>query len=166
VTGSGGGIYQEGSTPNVDGDDGVVDNRGQGFTWAITGGGNQSLGFDFTPNASGELPKFAGGVLFGSVSAEAGLTLYQRILVYDANGIEMTGGLWRLEVPKLSSGVPEISVYRFAGIYYDEGISRIVFPDSGNVDHLTYGYAIPEPATDTMLLTGIGIALSRRRRKS
>ncbi|MES2709836.1 MAG: PEP-CTERM sorting domain-containing protein [Verrucomicrobiota bacterium] len=166
VTGFGGATYQTKSTPNVDGDDGRVDGRGQGFTWNsfALGAGRENIRFDFSPNADGLLPKYAGAVLFGFVSAEVGLDLYQPILVYDATGNEITGGKWQVQVPKLVDGVSERMADRFAAIYNEHGISRIVFPGTHVVDHLTYGYAIPEPSSGALLLGALGAALNRRRR--
>ncbi|MES2709835.1 MAG: PEP-CTERM sorting domain-containing protein [Verrucomicrobiota bacterium] len=163
VTGFGGAIYQTKSTPNVVGDG---NGSSLGFTWTslATGAGEGDIRFDFNPNTKGELPKYAGAALFGGLFAESEITYYEKILVYDAGGMEITAGNWRLEIPVIAPGALSTSVHRFVGIYYEGGISRISFPGTTTIDHLTYGYAIPEPSSGALLLGALGAALNRRRR--
>ena len=89
---------------------------------------------------------------------------FNTILVYDKNGIEVTEGQWRIPKPAFNPNLPIEDLFlNFEGIHVPGGISSIHFRDFSEVDHLTYGYAIPEPSA-AWLAMGAGIWLLRRRR--
>ncbi len=146
---------------------------GFGYRWTITGivGDTRKdppgIHFDFTPDSNGRLPEYIGAALLGKFDLQNVGGRYNRIFVYDRNGNEITGGAWQLPKPMLSDPIPEDpSDYfsHFAGIYYSEGISRIQFRDFVEVDHLTYGYSIPEPSA-ALLVTAAGLLCLRRKRR-
>ena len=146
---------------------------GLGYRWTVTAiyGDTRKdppgIHFDFTPDANGKLPEYIGAALLGKFDLQNVGGLYNSIFVYDRNGMEITGGAWQLPKPMLSDPIPEDpSDYfsHFAGIYYSEGISRIQFRDFVEVDHLTYGYSIPEPST-ALLATAAGLLCLRRKRR-
>ena len=140
-----------------------------GYRWNSSAGspGTRQLPlgihFDFTPDAQGRLPEYAGAALAGFGLTGSSPT-FNAILVYDANGIEVTNGEWQLPRPDYNLPYLEEDLFlNFAGIHVPGGISRIHFRDFVEVDHLTYGYAIPEPSTVWLAAAGGWLCLRRRR---
>ncbi len=90
---------------------------------------------------------------------------FNAILVYDGLGQEVTEGKWQIPKPVPDPNQPIEDLFlNFEGIHVPGGISRIHFRDFIEVDHLTYGYAIPEPAALTFTIAGGAALLFRRRR--
>jgi hypothetical protein len=144
---------------------------GLGYRWTDSGGSPDSrkppngIHFDFTPNAQGQLPEYAGAALRGFGLLGNG-PAFNTILVYDKNGVEVTAGQWQIPKPVFNPDLPIEDLFlNFEGICVPGGISSIHFRDFSEVDHLTYGYAIPEPST-TGLAAATGLWLLRRRRSA
>lgn len=142
-----------------------------GYVWTDSGGSPDSrkppngIHFDFTPDAQGQLPEYAGAALRGFGLLGNGPT-FNTILVYDKNGVEVTAGQWQIPKPVFNPDLPIEDLFlNFEGIYVPGGISSIHFRDFSEVDHLTYGYAIPEPST-TGLAAATGLWFLRRRRSA
>ena len=136
---------------SVDGDDGMLDFEGNlGDSWITyqTGGSGRRSFFDFEflPNADGQYPLFVGFVVTEvadtdddvniGVFGEAGRNL--------ASDAEFDPGPW-FDPGELLWG--DVETHRFIGFYAEEGIHRIRGGNSLQVDHLQYGYAIPEAST-------------------
>lgn len=125
--------------------------------------------FDFTPDADGRFPDYCGAVMLGKYDSANTGQLFNSIFVYDKDGNEVTGGLWQIPKPLLSDPVPENPAdyfSHFEGIYVPGGISRIQFRDFIEIDHLTYGYSVPEPSGWALASTGLLVQLRRRRNSS
>lgn len=54
--------------------------------------------------------------------------------------------------------------HRFFGIHVKSGISRLNIRNVAQIDHLQYGYAIPEPGTGLLAWTGALLLVGRGRR--
>jgi len=163
---SSGGVPQ-GTGPSVDEDDGIKDGKSTaGYVWTIySSSGAPVIDFSFSPNEEGKLPTYVGAALLGGNDSAVGPDFYSKIFVYgpDGKGVPID---WQVLAPRVPPMTPESSSIgdRFAGIYFSEGISRIRFPNEGYIDHLQYGYAIPEPVSGG-LLSALGVGwLARRTR--
>jgi len=141
-----------------------------GRTWDSSAGSPDTtqlprgIHFDFTPDEQGRLPEYVGAALLGR-----GLSLnspaFNLILVYDRDGMEVTNGEWQIPRPDYNLPYLEEDLFlHFEGIHVSGGISRIHFRDFLEVDHLTYGYSIPEP-TAALLATAAGLLCLRRKRR-
>ncbi len=148
------------------------EDRGLGYRWTSTVivGDTQKdppgIHFDFTPDELGRLPEYAGAALLGKYDLQNAGGLFNNIFVVDSLGNEVTGGAWQIPKPLLSDPLPEDPsdfFMHFEGLHVPGGISRIHFRDFVEVDHLTYGYAIPEPSA-VWLAMGSGFWLLHRRR--
>jgi hypothetical protein len=117
--------------------------------------------FDFTPDAQGRLPEYVGAALRGSRILGTNPD-FNVILVYDRIGQEVTNGEWLIPKPPTGQAIEDLFI-NFEGIYVPGGISRILFRDFREVDHLTYGYAIPEPSAGWLAAAGGWLWLRRRR---
>lgn len=124
---------------------------GLGWRWTsrVQVGGFQKdppgIHFDFTPDADGRFPDFCGAALVG-LEDSTGVGGFNSIFVYDKDGNEVTGGLWKIPKPIADPNLPAEDLFlNFEGIYVPGGISRIHFRDFTEVDHLTYAYSVPEP---------------------
>ena len=140
------------------------------YFWTNSGGSDSSrkppngIHFDFTPDAQGRLPEYAGAALRGKGLLGNG-PAFNVILVYDRNGVEVTEGQWQIPKPVFNPNLPIEDLFlNFEGIYVPGGISSIHFRDFTEVDHLTYGYSIPEPSA-ALLATAAGLLCLRRKRK-
>ena len=77
----------------------------------------------------------------------------------------MTNGEWRIPKPNYDLPYNQEDLFlNFEGIYVQGGISSIHFRDFLEVDHLTYGYAIPEISTGLLTLAAGTLILARRAR--
>lgn len=158
------GSVSKGKGRTVDEDDGIRDGKYTGgYVWT----GSQPE-FRFSPTPQGKLPEYVGFALLGGnvVSLGVGMEIYSKILAYDNAGQEITDGQWLVLQPRIPI-LPFTSSLadRFAGIYYPGGISRIVSVNDTAIDHLQYGYAIPEPGGSWLLAIVSTLALHRRRRR-
>ena len=61
----------------------------------------------------------------------------------------------------LPSGDPRN--HRFIGFYHEEGIHRLALSNVWQVDHLQYGYAIPEPSTSFLAFIALVPLFGRTR---
>jgi hypothetical protein len=153
-----------GRVASVDGDDGLLDFEGdQGDSWITTqnaSGLRSFFEFEFEPNEDGHYPLFVGIVVtevadifeevaFG-VFGESGLNL--------ATSAEFDPRLW---FDMNLRG--DVETHRFIGFYAEEGIRRFRARNTLQVDHLQYGYAIPEPSV-AALVALTAFALHQRQR--
>ena len=130
---------------------GDVDNA-LGYRWSNSSRPSEStelpdvIHFDFTPYVQGHLPGYVGGALRGSTILGSNPD-FNLILVYDSAGHEVTEGNWLLPKPPVNATIPIEDLFlNFEEVYVSGGISLIHFRDFRELDHLTYGYAIPEPS--------------------
>jgi len=68
-----------------------------------------------------------------------------------------------METPPSFPGDPR--QHRFFGIYAPQGITRLDITNVRQIDHLQYGYAIPEPATTALALGGLALFIGCRRKQ-
>jgi hypothetical protein len=141
-----------------------------GRTWDNNGSSPDStklpagIHFDFTPDDLGNLPEYVGAALLGRRDPSGSGLLNNFIFVYDRDGNELTQGEWKfIRPPDVPTAVEDLFL-NFYGIYVPGGISSIHFRDFVEVDHLTYGYSIPEPSA-ALLATAAGLLCLRRKRK-
>jgi hypothetical protein len=166
-----------GFTDSVDGDDGVVDGSGSNGHSLWSNFATSVFGFDFSAAALGNLPTHvglvwtdAGNVTVGSYGVAA-----VTFEAFDENGVSL--GISAPVVLGDGAISGQTAEDRFFGAINDGGISRIEMRSPGTndweVDHLQYGLAsqlapqaepVPEPATFGLLLTGLGLAVRKRRR--
>lgn len=152
---------------SVDGDDGVLDFEGNlGDSWITyqTGGaGRRSFfEFEFLPNAEGQYPTYVGFVV--TEVAEIDSSVKFEILAGDSFDDFERGYRPRDWFNGNRRG--DVETHRFIGIYAEEGIRQIYGDNVYQVDHLQYGYAIPEASTVLLSLSAITFTLVRRRRAS
>ena len=140
-----------GSGFSVDEDDGILGNDGDlgrvyygGFN---TGGAVRA---EFSPDMEGRYPTYAGWVMDTSNQSDA------RFAAYDPSGNLLANYRYILEWGE----------FQFVGVYAPQGIRAIQsnFNEGLFVDHVQYGYAIPEPGTALLTATAALAAASRRRR--
>jgi hypothetical protein len=140
-----------GSGFSVDEDDGILGNDGDlgrvyygGFN---TGG---TVRADFSPDIEGRYPTYAGWVMDTSNQSDA------TFAAYDPSGNLLASYNYILEW----------GGFQFVGVYAPQGIRAIQsnFNEGLFVDHVQYGYAIPEPGTTLLTATAALAAASRRRR--
>ncbi|MDF1714023.1 MAG: hypothetical protein P1U90_17435 [Akkermansiaceae bacterium] len=154
------------SSRGVDGDDGAIDgivNLGDSWTTIDTSSFSVSRfkRFDFYPDEIGRLPSYVGIV----VTEVRTLTDDVDAGVRNAVGDNLFAGgefdplEWFTEVGALRG---DASTHRFIGFYAEEGIATLLVNNVSQVDHLQYGYAIPEPSTAFLSLLGLSL-LARRR---
>lgn len=150
---------------SVDGDDGSLDFDGSGgdswVTFQNASGLRSFFEFEFEPNEDGHYPLFVGIVVtevadifeeveFG-VFGESGLNL--------ATSAEFDPRLW----VTINDRPGDVERHRFIGFYAEEGIRRFRARNTLQVDHLQYGYAIPEPSV-AALIAMAAFAFHRRQR--
>jgi len=152
---------------SVDGDDGLLDgNVFSGDTWiTITSSGFNRAGemqFDFAPESEGRYPNFVGIVITGANDVDQNVELSARDSSgqlldfegdYDPKDWNPPGGAIR--------GDPR--THRFIGFYAEDGISEFYMFNVFQVDHLQYGYAIPEPSTALLIIGTFPFVFRRRR---
>ena len=158
----------DGLIKGVDGDDGAVDGLTfAGDSWItisqITFGAVSRHSFDFSPDAQGRYPTYVGLVVteVGEFNNTVDFALW------DSNGVsldfdseEFDPNLWTVPV---DTPIGSPLRQRFIGYHVPQGISQLIVNNARQIDHLQYGYAIPEPSTGLFLLAGLGI-LGRRKR--
>jgi|688.fasta_scaffold373563_2 hypothetical protein len=153
---------------SVDADDGLVGDligRG-GDAWTTRNVAlSQPMGsmdFRFERDSAGRLPTYVGFVvtepdsyfLMFEVSMKTPGDLYNWFgeLTYDPRS-------W---TPNSFPG--DTRAHRFFGLYLETGIESLYIHNVISIDHLQYGYAIPEPTTLGLLAAGIAAGWFRRRR--
>jgi len=152
----------------VDGDDGVIDGMtGSGDTWiTVTNNGtiSQFTDFEFLPDSNGNYPLYVGIVITQVINPDSDLEIGwlspEGESLFDDGEFDPKD--WSpLEGAPLGSPLN----MRFIGLYAEEGISALILGNAGQVDHLQYGYSIPEPSTSGLcLLAGFLGLLTRRKR--
>ena len=138
---------------SVDEDDGILGNVEDdvGRIWyAGSGGPSNTARAEFTPDASGNYPTYAGWVM----------DTYDRDDAY-FEAFDPAGNL-----VASYRNILEWGEWQFVGVYAPQGISAIQSRFNANTvfDHVQYGYAIPEPGTALLTATAALAAASRRRR--
>jgi hypothetical protein len=140
-----------GSGFSVDEDDGILGNDGDlgrvyygGFN---TGGAVRA---EFTADTEGRYPTYAGWVMDTLDQSDA------TFAAYDPSGNLLASYNYLLQWGE----------FQFVGVYAPQGIRAIQsnFNERLFVDHVQYGYAIPEPGTALLTATAALAAASRRRR--
>jgi hypothetical protein len=157
--------------PSVDEDDGIIDGFGIGRTWSNSFLPACDFGLDdfrFEPDSLGRLPNFVGFVVVGPGSGEfvdGGFLYRAKPSIFDANGIELSDGRF-FELPDYDVSISQRSTYysRFIGFTSEVGIARLMIGGVAAVDHLQYGYLIPEPSVALLAAAVLGLAAFRRRR--
>jgi hypothetical protein len=138
---------------SVDEDDGILGNVEDdvGRIWyAGSGGLSNTARAEFTPDASGNYPTYAGWVM----------DTYDRDDAY-FEAFDSAGNL-----VASYRNILEWGEWQFVGVYAPQGISAIQSRFNANTvfDHVQYGYAIPEPGSALLTATAALAAASRRRR--
>lgn len=154
-------------TWSVDGDDGLNgDFRGLlGDTWTtldiVTNQIYGSMEFRFTVDELGRYPTYVGFVVTEALDPFRDVEFGTSTLV-GPEGPELGYDplTW---VPRVDSFPGDTRTHRFFGIHVTEGIWRLNIRNVRQIDHLQYGYAIPEP--ETALLTGAALTLLAGRRR-
>jgi hypothetical protein len=153
----------------VDGDDGVVDDFGR-FGGSYTAGWTAapdstrvSFRFDFTRNASGDLPRSVGLVVTNAIlNAFTPLGNRSVAAVFDEAGVRF--GEWVIDDMPLSivQSSPEWRPYhtngaQFVGAISETGIASFTITGAHHVDHVQYSFdAIPEPEAWMLGLLAVG----------
>jgi hypothetical protein len=155
------------SSIGVDGDDGVIDGVvNLGDSWTTIDSSSFSVSrfkrFDFVPDELGRLPSYVGIVVTEAITLSDDVDAGVRNAAGDflfSNG-EFDPLEWFTEEGALRG---DAVTHRFIGFYAEEGISSLALVNVSQVDHLQYGYAIPEPSS--ALLTLIALPLLARRKR-
>ena len=153
----------------VDEEDGRLDGAAR-FGNLISGPSSREapIQFDirFAPSPDGRHPLYAGLALVGAVQAQPGVESYSLFSAWDGNGEPVSTQPFRIEDIQFTGNPGQKSTIgdQFFGIYSDAGISRIVIQRKIYIDHIQYGWAIPEPGTAVLVLAAGGLVLLRRRR--
>lgn len=156
------------STWSVDADDGLNgDFRGHlGDTWTTTSRINgQRLGrmeFRFEPDILGRYPTFVGFVVTEPHSYFENIDL--TVLTPTWSEDWPSGYDPLIWIPELSFP-GDTRTHRFFGIHVERGITRLDIDNVAQIDHLQYGYAIPEPEAVILLLMGAAPGCLRRRKR-
>lgn len=151
-------------TDSVDGDDGVIDGVGAGWSWKVD---QRSVTFRFDPGVLGVLPSDV-GIVWTDVGYSDSATGFGNLVFesFDENGDLLdTIGPVALGDGDVAGRTAED---RFFGSTHAGGISSIrITMDSADweLDHLQYGRVVPEPSTLSLVGTSllVGAALRRRR---
>ena len=137
-------------TWSVDGDDGLNgDFTGLlGDTWTtldiVTNQIYGSMEFRFTPDELGRYPSYVGFVVTEALDPFSDVEFGTSTLV-GPEGPELGYDplTW---IPQPNSFPGDTRQHRFFGIHVPEGIWRLNIRNVRQMDHLQYGYAIPEPS--------------------
>jgi hypothetical protein len=164
-------IAVDGYTDSVDGDDGVIDGSGSGGHSLWSNFASSYLQFDFDAGTLGAFPTHVGLVWtdVGQVTSGQYGSSDVTFEAFDQYGVTLgVIGPFLLGDGSISGQTAED---RFFGAIYGGGISRIVIrsptTNDWEVDNLQYGLGVqpvPEPATAALLLTGLGLMATRKRR--
>ena len=158
---------RDGFVRSADGDDGLVDFDGfLGDSWITTNIGSNTgsdrASFEFLPNDDGLYPSYVGIVITAADDLDRAVSL----AFFDENNINVSNDS-DLYDPKDWVPFPlrtdDTRTHRFVGFYHEEGIHRLSLSNVWQVDHLQYGYAIPEPSTAFLSLAAL-LSFFRRHR--
>lgn len=156
------------STYSVDADDGLNgDFRGHGGdTWTTASASNgQRLGrmeFRFEPDILGRYPTYVGFVVTEPNNYFREVEFGTQSLTGPEspdNSYDPTTWIPRNSFPG------DTRTHRFFGIHVESGISRLNIRNVAQMDHLQYGYAIPEPSTALLTIPGALLLVGGRRRR-
>ncbi len=153
---------------SVDGDDGAVDGETfDGDTWITLNSccftRANRMGFDFQPNGDGLYPSFVGIVVTRVSDFDNDVDL----TVLDTRGLSVFADSefdpmeWS---PPGGTGPGSPLLQRFIGFQVDGGITAIRVSNVSQLDHLQYGYAIPEPSAGFFIMLSLIFPLLSRRR--
>lgn len=158
----------QGRVNSVDGDDGMIDGQTfAGDTWTTldprTNGISGRMEFEFAPDEHGNLPRYVGIVITEALDVDVDVEVSWR----DSEGRTLFNDG---EFDPKSWSFPGASLadrHRFVGLFHSEGIERIQLDNVEQVDHLQYGFSIPEPSSAMMLLVcALSVFGFRKRRTS
>ena len=161
----------DGAVRGVDGDDGLIDGNGfAGDSWVrislISFGAIPRHIFEFSGNEFGVFPTFVGIVITHVENLDLTVDLGLRDAL--GNIIEESVDEYNPRLWAAPPGTPNPNDstlrHRFIGFHAPQGISEIFISNAIQIDHLQYGYAIPEPSSILLLLTASLSILALRRR--
>ena len=152
---------------SVDEDDGQLDGLGFGYAMARLNG-PAPLIFNFTADAQGHFPRYVGLTITGSTGHDVpGAVIYEDFLgVTSAFGTSLLSN-YRFDTPDPHGAFINANSSfwaTFIGVYADEGISQITLQNAFRIDHLQFGYSVPEPSS-CWLAGGLLVLCLRRRRE-
>ncbi len=152
------------STYSVDGDDGLLGdfmgNKGNSWTTLNTVGSGLAkyIEFRFDRDEQGRLPTYVGFVV-----TEV-FTTFNEFEWSTAPGPQNPETPFNpLTWYPVRTFLGDTRSHRFFGLHSPAGIERLVLDNISQVDHLEYGYAIPEPGGTWLSFTGLAMLLRRRR---
>lgn len=155
---------------SVDGDDGLIDGNGfSGDTWITTSFASQSVAgrmrFEFVPDLLGRYPTFVGIVItrVEDVDIDVDMGFFDATGRSVYNDAEFDPKDWN---PPGGAGGGDPRTHRFVGVFHEEGIATLAIDNVWQVDHLHYGYAIPEPEIPFLWAVGGGMLLWRGRKRA
>ena len=158
-----------GNIRGVDGDDGLIDGETfAGDSWFTVfrfgGGADDRHSFDFAPDSEGRYPTYVGLVVTEVDEFDTTVDFSSRD-PFNVPIPDLVEGFdpneWTVPVDTLI-GSPLRQ--RFIGFHSSDGISRFIVNNARQIDHLQYGYAIPEPSSGALfLLAGLNILRGRKR---
>lgn len=123
------------------------------------------MAFEFLPNTDSIYPKYVGIVITAADDLRRAVELSFRDL--DGNNLFADTDLYDpmdwVPFPQTAEDTRTPRTHRFIGAYHEDGIARLSLSNVSQVDHLQYGYAIPEPATAFLALTALFPLLRRKR---
>ena len=154
---------------SVDGDDGVFDGQGHGHSLKSNISTRPRFVFNFTADAQGHYPRYFGAVFTLSVTGIGpNFTPGEVLGAKDAFGVDIFSS-YAFPTPagQYTITTPPGSLYwaTFLGIYSETGISQVTLNNAALLDHLQFGYSIPE-ASSLLSFSVVGLAgfaLRRRR---
>ena len=152
-----------GNSGSIDEDDGMVDGFGAGTTLRSRVTSGPRFVFNFTPDALGRLPRYFGIAFPRAVSSDTFPYQAEEIIgATDAFGVSIFSN-YVFSTPE--GPFPEFSSQWgiFFGFYNESGISQVTLKNAFWVDHLQFGYSVPEPGR---LWVPAVFALALRRRRA
>ena len=151
-----------GNSGSIDEDDGVIDGIGGGTTLRSRVTSGPRFVFNFTPDALGRLPRYFGIAFPRPVSSDTNPQRAEEVIgATDAFGVNI---LTNYVFPTPEGTFPEESAEWgiFFGFYNEAGISQVTLKNAFWVDHLQFGYNVPEPGW-LWVPAMFALALQRRR---
>jgi hypothetical protein len=154
---------------SVDADDGLLGDfmgfAGDSFVSRFVGSGLiSSFHFQFSADAQGRYPTFFGIVITRPADIfediEIGIWAPTDPNVRLFPDAEFPPADW-FNNPNSFPG--DTRIHRFIGFYHEAGFGGAFIAGAAEVDHLQYGYAIPEPGAFLLACLGVGLAFRRRR---